>query len=110
MPHSVEFNRAVYTYLSDTGLPLGVITGYVKDRCFFIEHVMVFPYAPATTLLRMVSSGIDRLFMSDIGFTSAVVHWKKDHPFARGLEVLAERFGFTKYHVDDECLHMARWR
>lgn len=110
MPHSVEFGRIVYTYLDTAGVPLGAITGYEKDKCFFIEHIMVFPHAPHTTLLRMVASGLKRLAESDIGFRSATVYWLKAHPLAAGLAVLAERCGFTQYHEDETTVHWARWR
>jgi hypothetical protein len=105
----VAFNRVVFTYEPE-GLPLGMVTGFVRDECFYVEHVVVFPYAPASTLLRMTAAGLARLWASDLALRSVAVHWTKNHPNAAGLEVLAERFGFTRYNEDAECVHLARWR
>lgn len=104
----VAFDRIVFTYEPD-GIPLGIVTGFIADACFFIEHVHVFQGAPASTLIRMLNVGKSMAWA--YGCTRIAAHHTKDHPNAEGLDVLARRYGMTPYCEEDQTMrHWALWR
>lgn len=102
----VAFDRVVFTYQPE-GVGLGLVTGFIQDGCFFIEHVHVFPGAPASTLVRMLRTGMEMVWA--YGCTRIAAHHTHTHPLAQGLDAVARRFGMRMYHDDIDARHWAIW-
>lgn len=86
-------DRDVFTYQPD-GWPLGVLTGYADGQGgFVLEHMIVFAYAPMTTLVRMLRAGLEEAWARDY----ASVRFTLPHgfPLASHLDRIGRRLGFA---------------
>lgn len=90
--HHAE-RREVFTY-QPGGWPLGVLTGYADGLGgFVLEHVIVFPYAPWTTLMRMMRDGMEEAWSR--GYTCVRFRLPQTFPLAPQLEKVGRRVGFV---------------
>ncbi len=99
--------RLVFTYQPD-GLPRGLITAVEDTDGLVLEHVVVFPGAPAGTLLRLVRIGLKHC--AEFGFRSVRFGMPDAFPLASGLGRLATRLGFEVYLREDGWTWWVRWR
>jgi len=95
---SAIFDGLIAEY-RESGRLLGVMTGVQRERVIYLQHVMVWPHAPAGTLLRMLDR-IERLAW-DRQPESVVLDVEHDHPFAAALKVLARRRGYQPFRETD---------
>lgn len=85
----VATDRHVITYEPD-GWTAGVITGYVKDTRFVVEHIIACqPHA----LRRMIRSALEGPW----SYRHIVLQIPDAHPRARQLRALARWAGFEEY-------------
>lgn len=103
MTHVVE-GRVVLTY--GEPWPLGFITGYV-DGTFRVEHVVVFPGAPRSTLPKMLAAGLDEAWAR--GYASVSLLLPHAFPLTPPLMTLARRLGFEWYARDDFATYWVKF-
>jgi len=87
----------VFTFEPE-GWPLGVITGFTfvggsRGRVFHIEHVIVLPGAPPSTLLGTLSMGLRAAH--DLKYDGLRVFLHDQHPLAAQLLSLVSRYRFA---------------
>ena len=100
----VAENRTIFTYELD-GQARGVATGYRDGDTFVVEHVTVFPGAPAAMLLGMVRAGIDEAFAR--GIQTLIFYVPEDG--YEGLALLGRRVGFTEYACERGFRWFVKW-
>lgn len=103
----VVSGRVVFTYAPDW--PAGLVTGYPGlDGAFHIEHVCVFPGAPASTLLRMARLGVAEAWQQ--GYERLVYGLPRDFALAGRLARLGVRLGFVEYARDQRHVFYVKYR
>jgi len=104
---NIATDRVVFTYEVD-GHDLGILTGYEQDGGFFLEHVVAFPGATLSTLVRMLKAGLARAWTHGYRYVSLFV--ESAHPHAGPLEQLARRLGFTCYTDDGDRAYYVKFK
>ena len=105
MSHVVE-DRLVFTYAPDN-VALGLLTGYGCGTMFVLEHVVVFPNAPAMTLWPLVDAGLTEAWAR---YASVVFCLPKTWTLTPSLRVLGEQLGFVAYAEDEELTWYVAWK
>lgn len=100
-------DQTVFTYQVDSR-PQGVLTGHRTDDYFVLEHVIVFPGAEPSTLLRMLYAGIREAW--ERGYTAIIYHLPHAFEHTPTLERVGERLGFAEYAQEEDCRWFIRWK
>lgn len=105
----VATNRLVFTYEPE-GFPGGILSGYedVETGGFVLEHVVVFPDSPPTTLMRMCYAGLLEGWAR--GYAYIACRIRVDYPIVDQLRRLAERAGFTEYAREGDSEFWVRYK
>ncbi len=88
----------LFEYREDTRL-LGVITAVYADGIALLQHLMIWPGAPATTLARMVKAVEARLW--EDGIESIELDIEHAHLYCDALAFLAWRRGYVVCEQDE---------
>lgn len=108
MAAHVVTGRIVFTY-QPQGWPLGVLTGHPDGAGgFALEHVIVLPGAPVTTLLRMLHAGLEEAWRRHFDYVTFFL--PHDLPIREPLEQVGTRMGFRVYETTNEADWYVRYR
>jgi len=97
-------DRLVLTLALD-GRDVGLLVAFPWAGGFFLEHVVVFPDAPATTLLALLQAGLDeanRREAKHIGI------FQPTQGMDSRLRTVAQAFGFEPYHVAEDGVFLVK--
>ena len=98
----VATDRQVWTYEPD-GWPLGVLTGYARDDGVVLEHMIVFPGAPPSTLVSMLAEGAETAWAH--GYAFVIFGLPHAMPRRDQLVSLARSVGADVYAQDEQAAH-----
>lgn len=105
MNHIVD-QRMIFTYAPKEDA-LGLISGYGAGTMFVVEHLVVFPGSPETTLRRMVRAALHEAWERYAVIVFCLpTHWI----LTSGLRAIGQRLGFVPYATVDGFHWFVAWK